>query len=258
MSANPFPLITLLTDFGTADGYAAAMRGVIASRLAAAIVDDASHDVAFGDALAASLALARYWDVYPPGTVHVVVVDPGVGSARRPIAVQSAGRLGVGPDTGVLEPMLRQASAVHQITDTRLFMQPVSATFHGRDLFAPVAAYLATGASIGRLGPRIEDAVRLAVESVVREGDVLAGRVIHVDHFGNLITNVQADAGAAFDVEIEGRPVGNWGRTYADVASGEVLGLIGSAGYVEIAMRDGSAARMLGLRQGAKVRLKPR
>jgi S-adenosylmethionine hydrolase len=254
-NSTHWPRITLLTDFGTADGYAAAMRGAIAARLPAAIIDDASHDIPFGDVIAAQLALERYWDVYPVGTVHVVVVDPGVGGARRAIAVQAAGRTGVGPDNGVLEPMLAQATAVYHLTETTPLSQRVAPTFHGRDIFAPAAAWLAAGGRIQKLGSRIDDAIRLPIEKALREGADFTGRVIHVDRFGNLITNIRPDSATAFQVEIEGQRVPHWGRTYADVASGEALGLIGSAGYVEIAVRDGSAAEVLGLRRGARVRL---
>src|SRR5690606_8452553 len=160
--------ITLLTDFGTADGYVAAMKGVIAARAPGVVVDDASHDVPPGDVAAAAWTLSRYWNLYPPGTVHVVVVDPGVGSERRALAAEVDGRLFVAPDNGVLTWVLAEAgdAAVVAIEAARLFRTPVSATFHGRDVFAPVAAELARRAGAGPsrfrevladLGPEVAD-----------------------------------------------------------------------------------------------------
>src|SRR5690606_33505136 len=164
--------ITLLTDFGTADGYVAAMKGVIAARAPGIVIDDASHDIPPGDVAAAAWTLSRYWNLYPPGTVHVVVVDPGVGSERRALAAEVDGRLFVAPDNGVLTWVLAEAgdAAVVAIEAARLFRTPVSATFHGRDVFAPVAAELARRAGAGPsrfrevladLGPEVADPVRL-------------------------------------------------------------------------------------------------
>jgi S-adenosylmethionine hydrolase len=249
----------LLTDFGTADGYVAAMRGVIAARSPQTVVEDASHDIPFGDAVAASFALARYWKLYPPGTVHVVVVDPGVGSSRRAIAVLADERLAVGPDNGVLEPMLQQGARIHAIERDSLFLQPVSQTFHGRDLFAPVAAYLATGGLLEQLGPRVDDPVRITIEPASRDGDAYHGRVVHVDRFGNLITNIRAGPDVlGGEVEVEGKGiVGRVRRTYADAGPGEVLALTGSAGLIEISVRDGSAAQRLLVMRDTRVTLRP-
>jgi S-adenosylmethionine hydrolase len=249
------PRITLLTDFGTADGYVAAMRGVIAARAPQAVVEDASHEIPFGDVRAASFALARYWKLYPPGTVHVVVVDPGVGSGRRAIAVLADERLSVGPDNGVLEPMLQQGARIHAIERELLFVQPVSQTFHGRDIFAPVAAYLASGGLLEQVGPRVEDPVRNAIEPASRDGDVYRGRVVHVDRFGNLVTNIRAGSDVLDgDVEVEGKGiVGRVRSTYADALPGEVVAVTGSDGHIEISVRDGSAARNLGVVSDTRV-----
>jgi S-adenosylmethionine hydrolase len=246
--------ITLLTDFGTADGYVAAMKGVIAARTPAVPVDDASHDIAHGDVSAAAAALAHYWQIWPPGTVHVVVVDPGVGSARRAIAVRAHDRFGIAPDNGVLEPMLACADTVHEIVDEALFRHPVSATFHGRDIFAPVAAYLAAGGLIESVGPRIADAIRINSPLPVHHRDRIEGVVVHVDHFGNLITNIRGDdvAGAVHVVIGEHR-IGPVHCTYSDVEAGQAVALIASSGFLEIAVRDGNAARALGLTRGAAV-----
>jgi S-adenosylmethionine hydrolase len=250
--------VTLLTDFGTADGYAAAMRGVLATLAPAAIVEDASHAIEPGDVRAAAWALGRYWSGYPEGTIHIVVVDPGVGGDRRGLAVECGGRFGVGPDNGVLTPILSDTrSRTVSIENREYMLQPVSSTFHGRDVFAPAAAHLARGVPLEALGPAVEDPIRLASAGPAREGDVVSGVVMHVDRFGNLITNVGASvAEGAVEVIVEALPVGPVRTTYSAVARGERLALVGSSGLLEIAVRDGSAAATLGAGRGARVIVK--
>jgi S-adenosylmethionine hydrolase len=248
--------LTLLTDFGTADGYVAAMRGVIASRCPDAPVDDASHDIPPGDVQAAAHALSRYWKLYPIGTIHVVVVDPGVGGTRHAIAVLADGRIGIGPDNGVLEPMLAMGEEVRIISNAALTAGEPSATFHGRDVFAPVAAHIACGGTMNEVGDALEEPVRLVCASPVRQQDRLVGRVVHVDRFGNLITNLSSADGPGTEVWLGERRIGALRRTYGDVPSGELLALIGSTGFVEISVRDGSAARSLGLGRGTPVELR--
>jgi S-adenosyl-L-methionine hydrolase (adenosine-forming) len=249
--------ITLLTDFGTADGYVGAMKGAIAELAPDVVVDDIAHDVAPGDVAAAAWALSRYWRLYPAGTVHVVVVDPGVGSGRRAIAAEAEGRLLVAPDNGVLSLVLRVAAAnVVALEAVSYFREPVSRTFHGRDVFAPVAAHLAVGVPLGRLGPAIGNPTRLVFPDPTRTRDGAEGAVIHVDRFGNLITNVpEAWCGPGALVWVGGRTAGEVRRTYADVASGELVALIGSAGLLEVSVRDGSAASALEAERGTAVRL---
>nr|PZN90793.1 MAG: hypothetical protein DIU52_06120 [bacterium] len=261
--------ITLLTDFGTADGYVAAMKGVIAARAPGVVVDDASHDVPPGDVAAAAWTLSRYWNLYPPGTVHVVVVDPGVGSERRALAAEVDGRLFVAPDNGVLTWVLAEAgdAAVVAIEAARLFRTPVSATFHGRDVFAPVAAELARRAGAGPsrfrevladLGPEVADPVRLPLPRPHRGPDHIAGEVIHVDRFGNLITNVPGEwLAPGARIRVAGGSAAPLVRTYADVAPGALAALVGSAGMLEVSVRDGSAAERLGVGRGASVRVEP-
>ncbi len=248
--------ITLLTDFGTADGYVAALHGVIASRAPAVRVDDAGHDVPRGDTAAGAAALGRYWREYPEGTVHVVVVDPGVGSARAALVVASAGRIGVGPDNGVLTPMLDSPGfeSVREARNADLFRHPVSATFHGRDIFAPVAAYLVQGGLLERVGPEAASPVRLARVRPERTASGVQGVIERADRFGNLATNLPAGLVAgAVDVAVAGRSLGPLQATYADVAAGTPLALVGSDGFLEIAVRDGSAAAIPGFGPGAAV-----
>jgi S-adenosylmethionine hydrolase len=245
-------VITLLTDFGTADGYVGEMKGILLSKVPGAVLVDIAHDVAAQDVDGARLALARYWQRFPAGTVHLVIVDPGVGSSRPAIAVESEGRFLVGPDNGVLSPALLHAGA-------RCVEMPVPAaasmTFHGRDVFAPAAAALARGAPLDSLGQVCTTpVVRRTPEAVRREDGSIAGVVITVDRFGNAVTNLVTWRGGA--VEVNGRRL-PLVRTYADVESGEAAALVGSSGLLEVAMRDRSAAAALGLKRGSAVVLHP-
>src|SRR5688572_27672332 len=242
------PIVTLLTDFGTADGYVAEMKGVLLSAVGDVVVVDVAHDVAPQDTEGARLAVARYWRRYPRGTVHLVVVDPEVGSGRAAIVVHSEGRFLVGPDTGVLSPALLAPDArALQLTIPR----NASPTFHGRDVFAPAAAQLASGVAVDSLGvPFPNPIVRRTPEPHRGMDGAITGEVIHVDRFGNAVTNLLAPHGGT--VEVAGRAL-DLARTYADAPSGGFLAVIGSSGLVEIARRDGNAAQGLALVRGTPV-----
>jgi hypothetical protein len=257
-AAIPIPprRITLLTDFGSADGYVAAMRGVIARHCPTVAVDDASHAIPPGDVQGAAHALSRYWRLYPAGTVHVVVVDPGVGSTRRALVVAAQDRIALGPDNGVLEPILSVAQEIREISNRALLAQDPSATFHGRDVFAPVAAFLACGGILEEVGDVWGEPVRLPSAAPLQQGDRLVGRIVHVDSFGNLITNLPGADALQAEVWLGERRVGAIRRTYADVATGGLLAVIGSTGMVEISVRDGSAARVLEAGRGVAVELR--
>ncbi len=253
--------ITLLTDFGTVDGYVAAMKGVIAAIAPDAVVEDAAHDVPPGDVRAASLTLTRYWRLYPAGTVHLVVVDPGVGSGRRALAARVDHRILLAPDNGVLTRVFAEAapSAVVALENPAYRLAGVSATFHGRDVFAPAAAHLARGTGLEALGPPVPDPVLLTLPRAERGAAGVHGHVVHVDRFGNLITDIPGDwvpPGAR--IEVGGSDAGPLRRTYADVAPGHLLALVGSAGWLEISVRDGSAAAALDAGRGTPVRVDPR
>ena len=244
-------IITLLTDFGTADGYVGEMKGVLCSAAPDAALVDITHDVAPQDVEGARLVVARYWRRFPVGTVHVVVVDPGVGGARAAIAVESKGRFLVGPDNGVLSPALLHADA-----DCVELAVPAGAspTFHGRDVFAPGAAALVHGTTLASLGePFGTPIVRRTPEAVRRDDGSIGGEVITVDRFGNAVTNLMSWRGGIIEVKGRRLPLA---RTYADVATGEAVALVGSSGLVEIAVRDGNAAATLGLERGAAVVLR--
>ena len=244
-------IITLLTDFGTADGYVGEMKGVLATNAPQCTLLDIAHDVAEHDVDAGRLALARYWRRFPEGTVHLAIIDPGVGSDRAGLAVESEHRYLVGPDNGVLSPALLHPDARCVVLR---HVPGASATFHGRDVFAPAAAQLAQGALLDSLGePFTDPIIRRTPESVRREDGAVVGSVITVDRFGNLVTNLVARHGGT--VEIAGRIV-ELRHTYADVATGECVALVGSSGLVEVAVREGSARELLGVKRGDEVVLR--
>ncbi len=245
-------VVTLLTDFGTADGYVGEMKGVLCGVAPAAVLVDITHDVAPQDVDGARLVVARYWRRFPAGTVHLIVVDPGVGSARKAIAVESEGRFLVGPDNGVLSPALLHGGA-------RCVELPVhagaSATFHGRDVFAPAAGALARGTPLDSLGEVCTSpVVRRTPEAVRRDDGSIAGVVITVDRFGNAVTNLVWWRGGSVETNGSRLPLV---RTYGNVEVGSAAALVGSSGLVEIAVRDGSAAATLGLERGSVVVLRP-
>lgn len=247
------PIITLVTDFGTADGYVGEMKGVLLAMAPESQIIDVSHEIAAQDVEGARLAVARVWRRFPERTVHVVVVDPGVGSDRAALAIQSDGRFLVGPDNGVLSAALLIPGARAVALTVPAHAAP---TFYGRDVFAPAAALLATGTAIDLLGhPHEAPVIRRTPEVTKRADGVLVGQVIAVDRFGNLITNFVAPRGGV--VELQGRAIPLGPRSYADVHPGSIAALVGSTGLVEIAMRDGDAARALGLARGAEVLLRP-
>ena len=246
------PIVTLLTDFGTADGYVGEMKGVLLSQGAAVIVTDIAHDLPPQDVEAGRLALARYWMRFPEGTVHLAVVDPGVGGDRAAIAVECERRFLVGPDNGVLSPALlhRDARCV------RLEIPAgASPTFHGRDVFAPAAAQLSRGTPLDALGEAYPDPiVRRTPEAVRRDDGSVGGTVITIDRFGNLVTNLMSRRGGVIEFAGQSLPIV---RTYSDVEPGALVALVGANGLVEVALRDGSAAERLHARRGDTVVLRP-
>jgi S-adenosyl-L-methionine hydrolase (adenosine-forming) len=243
-------IITLTTDFGTADGYIGAMKGVIA-RIAgshpAPVVIDLAHDIPPGDVAHAAWVVATATTEFPHGSIHVVVVDPGVGGARREVVVRARSRWYVGPDNGVFAYVADRASEVYAIENERFRAEHVSRTFHGRDVFAPTAAAIASGEDPTTAGPRVELTGRLPWGPRIRD----VGRIVHIDRFGNLVSDLpEAEAGPAVAVAGQVLPVVG---TYEDVAPGQLLAYIGSAGTVEVAVRNGRADRQLAVARGALV-----
>ena len=244
-------VVTLTSDFGTADGYVGEMKGALLSRVPDVTIVDITHEIEPQDVHGARLLVERCWEGFPVGTVHVVVVDPGVGSARAAIAVASRERFLLGPDNGVLSSAL-EAPGARAVA--LAVPDDASATFHGRDVFIPAAARLVLGAPLCDLGRPFEaPIVHRDAEPLPMPGGALAGEVVHADRFGNAVTNLRpaGDAGA-WVVEVAGRRL-PFVRTYADVAVGEALALLGSGGRLEVAIRNGHASRALGLARGARV-----
>lgn len=255
-------IITLTTDFGLSDHFVGVMKGVILGIYPTARIVDITHEVhAFEIAEGAfTIAEASRW--FPPGTVHVVVVDPGVGTARRPIVAQAAGQLFVAPDNGVLSMVFaRGKHIVRAITAEKYFRKPVSGTFHGRDVFAPVAAHLAKGLAPARCGKPIHDYLRLDFHIPVRTGKrQWTGSVLKIDRFGNLVTNFHIEefpnlVARPFDFAIGARRLRLLVATFGEAPAGEPVLVVGSAGYVEVIVNQGSAARLLGVAAGAPAEL---
>lgn len=255
------PLITLTTDFGLSDGFVGAMKGVILSINPHATIVDITHDIApHAERIEQGAFLfANAFRFFPAHAIHVVVVDPGVGGARRPIAAREGEMFFVAPDNGVLSSVLRPSSFVVHLTRPEFFLPHVSRTFHGRDIFAPVAAHLSLGVPLDKMGDTIDDWTRLEIAMPTREANgAIVGRVVHVDRFGNLITNIPGEMIAGMSdarIEIAGRILFGIRQTYADATPGEPLALVSSSGHLEIAVRDGSASDVLGVGIGKIVKL---
>jgi hypothetical protein len=248
-------VITLTTDFGQDDHYVASLKGAILQIAPAAQIVDVTHSIAAHDVVGAAFVLRQVFDAFPDGTIHVVVVDPGVGTARRLIAAAYAGQIVLAPDNGIVSLVHRdyELEELRTIANNRLFRGEVSATFHGRDVLAPVAAHLARGLALLNVGPVIDQLEILNLERpVTLPNGGIEGRVLYVDHFGNLISNIcEADLVAAVgnaagaSVFVGPLRVGPLRRTYGDVKPGEIVAILGSTGMLEIALNQGNAAAQL-------------
>lgn len=242
-------IITLITDFGLSDPYAGIMKGVILTINPHAGIIDISHQIKMGHITQAAYFLLESYRFFPKGTVHIAVVDPGVGGGRRPILLETQNHFFVGPDNGLFWPIIRshqQIKIIH-LTERKYFLSDVSHTFHGRDIFASVAAHLSGGIDPLKMGTAINDPVSIKVASPEQKKNILSGQVIHVDHFGNLITNIHRKAleqflGGAFPIIMAGTlKIDGMLKTYMDTDEGMPLALIGSSDCVEIAVNLGRA-----------------
>jgi hypothetical protein len=259
----PNPIVTFTSDFGVHDWFVGVVHGVVHQICPAARLVDITHTIAPGDVAAAAFVLEACAHDFPPGTIHLAVVDPGVGTGRLALAAAAHGQMFVGPDNGVLDWAFADGGArVHVLRDERYFRHPVSRTFHGRDVFAPVAAHLAAGTPIERLGPPHAKPARLATPRPRAVDGRLDGRVAYIDRFGNALTNVGADAVAAafpgvdaraLTVEIVGRRIRGVTQSYGDAPIGTLVALIGSSGRLEIAEVGGHAASRFGFGRGDPV-----
>lgn len=244
-----------MTDFGTRDYYIGAMKGVILSINSDARIIDITHDIEPQNITSAAFVLSACYRDFPPATVFVSVVDPGVGSERRAIVVESNDHKFVGPDNGLFSFVLGPNARVTAVGNDRFFRKPVSSTFHGRDIFAPVAAHLSRGIDLHELGPEIMDAVMLPnIRPTRTDENTLKGSVIHIDRFGNIVTNITAEvAGDVFQLEIGGHVISDRREFYAGAKPGQPFAIAGSAGFIEISINGSSAAKKLGVNTGALV-----
>lgn len=271
-------IITLTTDFGTRDWFVGTMKGVILRIAPRAAIVDITHEIPAGDIRAGAFALAASYRFFPKGTVHVAAVDPGVGGARKAIAAQTADYFFVGPDNGVLSLALarEKVKSVHRLENAKYFLQPVSHTFQGRDIFAPVAAHLCRGTPIGKLGRAQKDFVRLSWPQPRVRPNRIECQVVFLDRFGNAITNIENTSlnlktevvpgrrpalrstsafrsNAASEVFVGHKRLCRVKSFYQSVPAGQAVAVPGSSGYLEIAVNGGSAARRLGLKTGDRV-----
>ena len=266
-SPRPNGIVTLLTDFGMQDAYVACMKGVILGLAPHARLVDITHEVAPQAIGEAAYLLRSTHHYFPPGTVHVSVVDPGVGGERRAIAVATPEAYFVAPDNGLLAPIVEEAREVHgdevsliELTEPRYWRSEISTTFHGRDIFAPVAAHLLNGVGLGELGRPLAAIARGTMQPVgVGLDGTIRGAIVHVDRFGNCITNIagtnlpRGPVLAHLVVEIAGQRIEGLYRTYSDGPVGTPMALVGSSGFLELAVRNGNAARWLGVVAGDRL-----
>jgi S-adenosylmethionine hydrolase len=257
---NFFMPIALLTDFGARDYFVASMKGVILSIDPAAVIVDITHDVPPQDISEAAFALRACYRDFPAGTIFVAVVDPGVGSDRRAILAEAGGRYFIAPDNGLLSFILdnEAAARVFQISNPEFSAAHIGGTFHGRDIFAPAAAHLSRGADPVQFGPLISDPQRLPATRPERISAMeIEGRIIHIDRFGNIITNLTSDdLPAKFIIEIGDTIIETHRKFYAEAREGEVFSIMGSASFLEISVRNGSAKDILGAEKGDKILVK--
>jgi len=258
------PIITLTSDFGLNDHFVGAMKGVILDIVPEAAIVDISHAVQAFDVLDGAIAISQAYSYFPVGTVHVVVVDPGVGTTRRPILASSDGYHFVAPDNGVLSMVYAKEERIHvrHITSEHYFHQPVSNTFHGRDVFAPVGAYLAKMVDSHKFGEEIEDYVKFAAPRPKPAGEnKIRAVVLKVDRFGNLITNVTpadipalfSDNATTFKITVGNKEITSIHTAYSEGEPGEIFGILGSMGYLEIAANRAAAAQLTGAGKGSEV-----
>jgi S-adenosyl-L-methionine hydrolase (adenosine-forming) len=259
-------IVTLTTDFGLHDHYVGAMKGVILGVNPEVRLVDICHSVQAFDVLDGALTIAQTYRYFPSDTIHLVVVDPGVGSERRPILVTTEKHMFIAPDNGVLSMVYEREEriSVRHITSEHYFLQPVSATFHGRDVFARVAGYLSKGMEVAKFGEEIGDYVRFAAPrpKAINER-MLRGVVLKVDEFGNIVTNITAqDAAALFQAQapsfklmVGSTEITRMARSYSEGGPGEPFAILGSMGFLEVAVNRGSAAQALAAQKGTEVGL---
>ena len=256
------PIITLTTDYGTNDHLVGVLKGVILKTNPEVTIVDLTHTVTPFDLLDGALAIASAYPYFPPRTIHVVVVDPGVGTERRPLLVSGQNQYFIAPDNGVLSGVYEreQNFVVRHLTSEHYFLHPVSKTFHGRDIFAPVAGWLSKHWQPASMGEEITDFKRFAMPRPKEAEGVLKGVVLKVDAFGNLITNFRAEdlspsalEKGEINLQVGNHSVARLVQTFANGNAGEPVAYVGSSGYIEVGVNKGSASRTLGIGRGAPV-----
>ena len=263
-------IITLLTDFGTEDAYVGVMKGAILSINPSAVVVDVCHYIDPQDVIEAAYLIKSSYRYFPRGTVHIIIVDPGVGGNRSIVAVEFSGHIFLAPDNGVLTLLMDDGKfdVIVRVENTHYFLNPISQTFHGRDIFAPVGAYISKGVPIEKLGPHLglQDLIRLSIpKPYISDKDELIGTIISIDRFGNCISNINENCLNKFvkngsekrlEIKIGKTVIKSLSRSYADVGSGCPLAIIGSFGYLEIALNCDNASRQLNVEKGDPLTLK--
>ncbi len=261
-------LITLTTDFGYKDPFVGMMKGVIYKINDSATIVDISHGIESQNILEGAFIISKSYEYFPENTVHVVVVDPGVGSTRRPVLVSSFGHFFVGPDNGVFSMIIEndRCARVFEVTEQKYFLKSVSATFHGRDIFAPIAAFLSKGFSTGSFGSAIDDYTRIKIPAIERKQACVRGAVIYIDGFGNIITNIprvvvdeliqMGISPSNINIEICGQKINGVRKSYADTKEGEPAVIINSFNLVEVFAYLGNAAKILKAHKGDLVEVK--
>jgi S-adenosylmethionine hydrolase len=257
------PIITLLTDFGWGDGHIGVMKGVILAINPDCRIVDLAHHIPPHDVMGAAFVLGQTYTFFPPGTIHVAVVDPGVGGPRKPLVLVAGDYLFVGPDNGCFTLVLKQEEGVqaYELTEERFRLPRVSQTFHGRDIFAPAAAHLSLEIAPEEMGPVVDihELTTLAIPDPLLDGEGIQGEVIWVDHFGNLVTNISQEILGEFapngvvEIEIKGERVRGLKTSYEEGEDGELIVLWGSAGFLEISLKERNLHRELGWERGEKV-----
>ena len=254
-------IVTLTTDFSMRDGFVGAMKGVLLGINPGLQIVDIAHDIPPQDILEAAFILTDTYSYFPRDTIHLVVVDPGVGSTRRPIIVQSESYSFVGPDNGVFGFVyeLEEVRGIAEISNRNLMLPDVSDTFHGRDVFAPAAAHLSLGATLSQFGPPVTDPIRLEFPEPQIQGNRLSGKIIRIDHFGNLITNISRSElqefveNHTFEITVGTVHLGHIAPSYAAVPKGAPVAIFSSSGFLEIAVNCGRAQHMLGVKRADPV-----
>ena len=266
MSTEAKTIITLTSDFGYRDPYAAEMKGVILTINPNTTIVDITHDIEKFNIQMGAFTLASATPYFPKGAVHLAVVDPGVGTQRRPIIIQTKQAYFVGPDNGllILAAENQGIEHIHQIANSKFMLPQTSSTFHGRDIFAPAAAYLEKGVKPAEFGPEIFDPVKPEFAQVKRENGVLIGKILHVDSFGNIVTNInkselkKSGLKEAINVKMHNSQLKlSFNKTYGETKPHESLSLIGSHGFLEVALNQGSAAKKYQVKIGEEISVSP-